>query len=109
MVVFTLGFAGLLIVAVPEGPRGMPQPQHAESLFSLEDDWVLYDLHVDRSVGLGQMNEEGWLNFERLSLYQISYYSETTTNFSNLNLTTLFTQDLVKVSVQIKSDPPGEF
>ena len=53
MVVFTLGFAGMLLVAIPEGPRGMPQPVHKQSLFSLEDDWMQYDLHVDRRVGLG--------------------------------------------------------
>ena len=109
MVVFTLGFTGLLLVGIPEGPRGMPQPQHTESLFSLEDDWVLYDLHVDRTVGLGQINEEGWFNFERLSLYQISYYSNQSTNFSNLNFTNLFRQDLVNVEVTIQSVPVGEF
>jgi hypothetical protein len=31
----------------------------------------MYDLHVDRVIGIGYLNEEGWWNFDRISLFQI--------------------------------------
>ena len=27
-------------------------------------------MHVDRSIGVGTLNEEGWWNFDRISLFQ---------------------------------------
>jgi len=34
-----------------------------------DDLWKLYDLQVDRTLGLGSINDEGWWNFERMSLF----------------------------------------
>ena len=43
------------------------------------DFYSLYDIHIDRVVGIGYLTEEGWWNFERLSIYQIDL-----TNFTDM-------------------------
>jgi len=35
--------------------------------------WKIYDLHVDRTTGLGSLNDDGWWNFDRISLFQEDY------------------------------------
>lgn len=70
----------------------MPQPD--KSTFKLNHEELLrfYDLHLDRDIGLGSINDEGWWNFERLSLFQSSSDS-----------------DNIRVEVSISAYPSGEF
>lgn len=61
------------------------------------------------------MTDDGWFNFDRLSLYQISYYSNQSYTISNMtmqmtmSLSQLFMRDMVKVLLTIQSHPIGEF
>lgn len=70
MLLFTVTVGSYLTLTIPNGPKGMPQPDRSLMELSSSDLWKLYDLQVDRTVGLGSIDDEGWWNFERMSLFQ---------------------------------------
>lgn len=67
MLIFTVSLGGFLAWKMPQGPQGMPQP--VRSQVEIATDWTTYDLTVDRSIGLGSLNLEGWWNFDRISIF----------------------------------------
>ncbi len=48
----------------------MPQPDRESSQIPDDDMWNVYDLHVDRTLVIGELNEQGWWNFDRIQLFQ---------------------------------------
>ena len=59
-----------LYVDFPGGPQGQPQPDKDTYAVTPNDFYGLYDIHVDKVIGLGHLNEEGWWDFQRLALFQ---------------------------------------
>lgn len=69
MLLFTAGTAVFLALTIPKGPQGMPEPDRRANEIPSDDLWRVYDLQVDRTVGLGTISDEGWWNFDRISLF----------------------------------------
>jgi amino acid transporter len=67
MVAFTVILGVLVKVGMPEGPRGMPEPKILEVLNSNGN---LTSLEVEKDVGIGRLDQEGWWNFNRIDLFR---------------------------------------
>lgn len=64
-------------------------------MFNVDSDFYsMYDIRVDRVIGIGSLGEDGWWNFERLSIYQIDIE-----NFTDV-------YDEFRAKVVIQSIPP---
>ena len=89
MLFFTVSLSLLLFLSIPHSPKSMPSPVAPLEI----DAEQYYDLTVDRSIAIGQLSLEGWLNFERIEVMQA-------VDDESLNL---------EISIAIQSKPSGEF
>lgn len=70
MVLFTACLTGMIYAFNPEEPNGWPQP--SQSKWKIETSFEkTYDIHIDREIVIGQLNEDGWWNLDMIALYYI--------------------------------------
>lgn len=68
MLFFTVILSAWILVKSPKGPSSQPQPLMSQT--SVQTDFYsVYDVHIDRVIGVGTLNEEGWWNFDRFSFF----------------------------------------
>lgn len=94
LIAFTIVMSTLTAVTMPNAPQGPPQPDESSVLTTY---FEMYDAEINRQVSIGSINEEGWLTFERISLYQLD-----DANCPDCN-------DMFSVTVEIVGKPSGEF
>ena len=68
---FMIGFTVVLSVVCyfssPEGPQGVLKPA---SLYSNITNPKLLELHEERTIGIGQLDEDGWWNFDKIDIFK---------------------------------------
>ena len=63
MILCTIGLGLWLGFGMPEVPQSQPKPD--PEMFNVDSDFYsMYDIRVDRVIGIGSLSEDGWWNFE---------------------------------------------